>query len=76
MRIFWSSPGYSHCCFTSQSNLDPKLSAEIEVVFLSLTDEDPVGKSVLEGEDCDHFVPGTDIGWELIEKAAEAEGLI
>ena len=76
VRIFWSSPGYSHCCFTSQSDLDPKLAADIKAAFLSVTDEDPVGKAVLEGEDCDHFVPGTDIGWELIEKAAEAEGLI
>lgn len=76
VRIFWSSPGYSHCCFTSQSNLDPKLTAEIEEAFLSVTGDDPIGKSVLEGEECDHFVPGTDVGWELIEKAAEVEGLI
>ncbi|MCH7843724.1 MAG: phosphate/phosphite/phosphonate ABC transporter substrate-binding protein [Chloroflexi bacterium] len=76
VRIFWSSPGYSHCCFTSQSDLDPALAAEIESAFLSVTADDPVGKAVLEGEACDRFVPGTDIGWELIEKAAEAEGLI
>ena len=50
--------------------------ARIEAAFLSVTDADPIGRSVLEGEDCDHFVPGMDIGWELIEKAAEAEGLI
>ena len=36
----------------------------------------PRVKSVLEGEECDRFVPGTDVGWELIEKAAEVEGLI
>ena len=76
VRIFWSSPGYSHCCFTSQNDLDPKLAAEIESAFLSVTDEDPIGKAVLEGEACRSFVPGTDIGWEMIEKAAEAEGLI
>ena len=76
VHIFWSSPGYSHCCFTSQSNLSPELVARIEAAFLSVTDADPIGRSVLEGEDCDHFVPGLDIGWELIEKAAEAEGLI
>ena len=22
IRIFWSSPGYSHCCFTAQSDMD------------------------------------------------------
>ena len=76
VRIFWTSPGYSHCCFTSQSNMSPKLAAKIEAAFLSVTYEDPIGKLVLEGEDCDHFVQGTDTGWALIEKAAEAEGLI
>ena len=76
IRIFWSSPGYSHCCFTSQRDLDPSLAAEIEAAFLSVTSDDPVGKAVLDGEACDHFVPGIEVGWELIEKAAEAEGLI
>ncbi len=76
VRIFWSSPGYSHCCFTSQRDLDPALAAEIESAFLSVTSEDPVGKAVLDGEACGRFVPGMEVGWELIEKAAEAEGLI
>ena len=76
IRIFWSSPGYSHCCFTSQADMDPTLAVEIESAFLSVTADDPVGKAVLEGEACDHFVPGIDSGWELIEKAAQAEGLI
>lgn len=76
VRIFWSSPGYSHCCFTSKKDLDPALASEIESALLSVTSDDPVGRQVLEGEACDHFVPGNDDGWDLIEKAAEAEGLI
>ena len=76
IRIFWSSPGYSHCCFTSQRNLDPTLAAEIESAFLSVTAGDPVGKSVLDGEACDHFVPGMEEGWDLVKKAARAEGLV
>ena len=52
------------------------LASEIESAFLSVTSADPVGKQVLEGEACDHFVPGNDEGWDLIEKAAEAEGLV
>ena len=76
IRIFWSSPGYSHCCFTSQQDLDPALIAEIESAFISVTADDSVGKAVLDGEACNNFVPGMDSGWELIEKAALAEGLI
>ena len=29
IRIFWSSPGYSHCCFTAQGNIDSALSQQI-----------------------------------------------
>ena len=60
IRIFWSSPGYSHCCFTSKKDLDPTLASEIELAFLSVTSADPVGQQVLEGEASDHFVPGID----------------
>ena len=76
IRIFWSSPGYSHCCFTSKKDLDPTLASEIESAFLSVTSDDPIGKQVLEGEACDHFVRGNDEGWDIVEKAAEAEGLL
>lgn len=76
IRIFWSSPSYSHCCFTSQRDMDPTLAAEIESAFLSVTADDPVGKAVLDGEACDHFVSGIDTGWDLIELAAVSEGLI
>ena len=30
IRIFWSSPGYSHCCFTAQRDMEPQLAGEIE----------------------------------------------
>lgn len=52
------------------------LASEIESAFLSVTFADLVGKQALEGETCDHFVPGNDEGWDFIEKAAEAEGLV
>jgi len=76
VRIFWSSPGYSHCCFTSKLDLDPTLASQLESAFLSVSADDPVGKSVLDAEACTSFVAGNDVGWELVEMAAEAEGLI
>lgn len=76
IRIFWSSPGYSHCCFTARSDMDKVLSRKITEAFLSVDYRDPVGKTVLDGEGCKSFVPGTTQGWELLEKVAEEEGLI
>lgn len=76
VRVFWSSPAYSHCCFTAQGNLEPQLVGQIEAAFLSITGSDDVERIVLEGEGCDSFVPGEQEGWEIIEEAAVSEGLV
>lgn len=76
IRVFWSSPGYSHCCFTAHSDLDPELSRKVTAAFVSIDASNPAGKVVLEGEDCKGFVPGVSEGWETLERVAEKEGLI
>ena len=76
VRIFYSSPPYSHCCFTARNGLEPSLAQEIEAAFLSVTGADEVERAVLKGEACNNFVPGIQDGWELIEAVAVAEGLV
>ena len=76
VRTFWTSPGYSHCCFTAQRDMDPNVAREIEQAFLSVDYSDPLGKEVLDAEGCKSFVPGISEGWEMLSKAAEEEGLI
>jgi len=76
IRSFWSSSPYSHCCFTAQRQMDPKLAEEVEAAFISVTGRDEVEKAVLNGEACNSFVPGIESGWQLIEAAAESEGLV
>ncbi len=49
-RIIWSSPGYSHCCFTAHSDMDPALVEKITQTFVAIDAQDPAGKAVLEGE--------------------------
>ena len=76
IRIIWSSPGYSHCCFTAHSDMDSALAQQITQAFVAITSQDAAGKAVLEGESCSSFVAGTLEGWDALEKAAEQEGLI
>lgn len=76
VRVFWSSPAYSHCCFTAQGDMEPELVAQVEAAFLSITGADEVERAVLEGEACDSFVAGIQEGWEIIEDAAVAEGFV
>ena len=76
LRVFWQSPSYSHCCFTAQSRIDDALAQKITAAFLSMRYDDPEHRQVLELEHCKAFVPGTTEGFDTLEKAAEAEGLI
>ena len=76
LRIVWSSPGYSHCCFTAQSDMDPALAQQITQAFVALDAQEPAGKAVLDGEACQAFVPGITTGWETLEKAAEQAGIV
>ena len=76
IRLVWSSPGYSHCCFTAHSDMEPGLVQQIAQAFISINAQDPAGQAVLEGEACKAFIPGTTTGWETLEKAAEQAGLL
>ncbi len=76
VRVFWTSPAYSHCCFTAQRDMQPELARRIQAAFLSISGSDEVERAVLIGEACDSFVPGVEHGWEIIEDAAVAEGLV
>ena len=75
-RIIWSSPGYSHCCFTAHSDMDPLLVQKSTQAFVAVDVRDPAGKAVLEGEACKAFVPGITTGWETLEKGAEQASIL
>ena len=76
VRVFWSSPGYSHCCFTAQADMEPTLYRQLEDGFVSVDANDPVGKAILEAEACGSLAPGISEGWDILERAAEEQGLI
>ena len=69
LRVLWSSPGYSHCCFTAQRDLEAGLAEKITAAFSSMQYADPLGKEVLDAEGCKAFVPGITAGWEALESA-------
>ncbi len=76
VRVLWSSPGYSHCCFTARRGLGPDQTRELTDAFLSVDYGDPLGKEVLDAEGCRSFASGITEGWEMLEEAAIAEGLV
>ena len=76
IQKFWDSPAYSHCCFTGQSDMDEEVSQMFTDALVKMEYSDPLGKEILDGEGCKAFVPGITTGWEILEVAAEQEGLI
>jgi phosphonate transport system substrate-binding protein len=69
IRILWSSPGYSHCCFSAHRDLELSLAQRITDAFMGIQYQDPLGKEVLDAEGCKAFVPGITTGWEALEEA-------
>ena len=69
LRVFWSSPGYSHCCFTARRDLEAGSAQNITDAFISMHYQDPLGKEVLDAEGCKAFVPGITTGWEALDSA-------
>ena len=76
LRTFWTSPGYSHCCFTARPDVDAVEASQVTAALVSVDDSDAAGRAVLKAEACDRLAPGIQDGWELVEAAALAEGLI
>ena len=76
VREFWSSPGYSHCCFTARGDMEPEVYRRVAEAFIAVDGNDPAGKAVLDAEGCNALVPGIGEGWEFLEKAAAEEGLV
>jgi phosphate/phosphite/phosphonate ABC transporter binding protein len=76
IRVFWTSPGYSHCCFTAHRQLDDTLARQITAAFTAMHFDDPEHRPVLELEGCKGFIPGTAEGYDILEAAAEEEGLV
>ncbi len=76
VRVFWSSPPYSHCCFTAQREMDDRLAQKITAAFTSMDYTNPADKEIFDLEGCTAFVPGTSEAFDTLEAAAEEEGLI
>ncbi len=76
LRVFWTSPGYSHCCFTARPEIDPGEAAQVTAALVAVDDGDEAGRAVLKAEACDRLLPGIEDGWELVEAAALSEGLL
>ena len=76
VRVFWSSPGYSHCCFTAQGDMEPGLFHQLEEAFVAVDGASSEGRAILQAEACDSLHSGIPEGWEMLEKAAQEEGLL
>jgi ABC-type phosphate/phosphonate transport system substrate-binding protein len=72
LRVVWTSPGYSHCCFTAHRDVAAEVAQQLTDAFLALHYTDPLGKEVLDAEGCQAFVPGITTGWEALARALSA----
>ena len=70
LLVFWSSPGFSRCCFTAQREIDDQQAQRITSAFISIDYHKAEDREVLGLEGCRAFVEGTSDGYDLVEAAA------
>jgi phosphonate transport system substrate-binding protein len=67
LRIFWTSPGYSHCNFTAPVGLAPSLAERFTKAIQAMDYSDPRWKQVMELEGLTRWMPGSTAGYAELE---------
>jgi phosphonate transport system substrate-binding protein len=62
LRIFWTSPGYSHCNFTARAGLSPSLAERFTKAIQAMDYNDPRWKQIIEPGRPDPMAAGKHCG--------------
>ena len=76
LRIFWTSPGYSHCNFTARTGLAPSLAKRFTKAIQAMDYNDPRWKQVMNLEDLTRSMPGSSAGYDELEREARRLDLL
>jgi phosphate/phosphite/phosphonate ABC transporter binding protein len=76
LRIFWTSPGYSHCNFTASATLSPSLAEGFTQALHAMDYNDPRWKPIMNMEGLTRWLPGSTAGYEQLELEARRLDLL
>jgi phosphonate transport system substrate-binding protein len=70
LRLFWTSPGYSHCNFTARTELAPSLAERFAKAIQAMDYDDPRWKQIMSLEGLTRWMPGSTVGYDELEREA------
>jgi phosphate/phosphite/phosphonate ABC transporter binding protein len=76
LRLFWSSPGYSHCNFTARTGLSPSLVERFTETIQAMDYNDPKWKQIMSLEGLTRWMPGSTEGYDELEREARRLNLL
>jgi phosphonate transport system substrate-binding protein len=76
VRVFYTTPGFYDYNWTVRSDMNPALRKKLTDAFLTLDQNDPQGKEILELQRATRFIPSKAENYAAIETAARNAGLL
>ena len=76
LRIFWTSPGYSHCNFTARADSPAELTQRFTQAILAMDYQQPEQKRIMDLEGLTRWVPGRTEGYHELEEEARVLGML
>lgn len=76
LRIFWTSPGYSHCNFTAGIGLPKTLAERFMHAIQAMNYDAPQWKRIMDLEGLTRWMPGSTEGYKDLEVEARRHGML
>lgn len=76
LMAIWTSPPYSHCCFTALPQFDSELTAHFVETLMKMDYNNPAHKVILDMEGLTRWVHGEKDGYDTVFKAARKVGYV
>lgn len=76
LKVIWTSPPYSHCCFTALPQFDSELAAHFVATLMKMDYNNPDHKAILDMEGLTRWVHGEKDGYDSVFEAARKVGYV
>jgi phosphonate transport system substrate-binding protein len=76
LTVVWTSPAYSHCCFTARPDIDRALASRWLELLLDMSHDDPAMRDAMDQEGVRRWLPGGTSGYSELTAAMRQQGYL
>lgn len=75
LKAIWTSPTFSHCCFTALGTIDPGMAKAFTETLLKMDYNNPQHRHAMDLEGCKAWLPGRKEGYECTYEAIREQNI-